>query len=98
ACRTRESRQIKKAARVLPDPVGAEIKTSRPAAISGQPLICGSVGDPKREVNHSAMRGSKTESGIAVYSDCPIHATSLVSTSLCIAGLTRRGLHARPRL
>ena len=34
------------AASVLPEPVGAEISTSRPARISGQPWICGSVGSP----------------------------------------------------
>src|ERR1017187_6559745 len=62
--RTSESRQMRNAASVLPDPVGAEISTSRPLAISLQPLICGSVGDPKRLVNHSATSGSKLENGI----------------------------------
>ncbi len=58
AARTSRSRQIRNAASVLPDPVGAEIRTSRPARISGQPRICGSVGAAKREVNHSATSGS----------------------------------------
>ena len=40
--------QTRNAASVLPEPVGAEISASRPARISGQPSICGSVGLPKR--------------------------------------------------
>src|SRR5215471_5631192 len=36
--------QTRKAARVLPDPVGAAISVSRPAAISVQPPVCGRVG------------------------------------------------------
>ena len=49
----------------LPDPVGAEISTSRPARISGQPCNCGPVGLPKRRSNHSAISGSKPERGMA---------------------------------
>ena len=47
AARTRPSRQIRNAASVLPEPVGAEIRTSWPARISGQPRSCGSVGRGK---------------------------------------------------
>src|SRR5581483_9561756 len=54
--------QTRNAANVLPEPVGAEMRASRPARITGQPWIWGSVGAPKRSVNHSAMRGSKAES------------------------------------
>ena len=45
-------------ASVLPEPVGAAINVSRPAAISGQPRACGSVGPSgKRRRNHSATAG-----------------------------------------
>ncbi len=64
AARTKRSRQMRNAASVLPDPVGAEISTSRPARISGHPSICGSVACPKRRVNHSEIRGSKSERGV----------------------------------
>src|ERR1700730_10275564 len=56
--------QMRNAARVLPDPVGAEIKTLRPASISGQPCTCGSVACGKRAANQSATRGTTGESGI----------------------------------
>ena len=65
AARTRPSRQIRNAASVLPDPVGAEIRTLRPVRISRQPAICGSVGFPNRLVNHSDTNGSKSDSGIS---------------------------------
>ena len=42
ALRTRRSMQIRNAASVLPEPVGAEISVVRPARISGQPCSCGS--------------------------------------------------------
>src|SRR5215467_3024954 len=42
--RYRRSMQTRKAARVLPEPVGAAISVSRPAAISAQPRACGGVG------------------------------------------------------
>src|SRR5687768_11841395 len=59
AVRTRRSRHRRNAASVFPDPVGAEIRTSRPRAISGQPRICGSVAPSNRAENHSLTRGSK---------------------------------------
>src|ERR1700674_536367 len=49
--------QIRKAARVLPDPVGAEISVVRPASICGQPCSCGSVGVPNLRTNHSCTIG-----------------------------------------
>jgi hypothetical protein len=52
----------RKAASVFPDPVGAEISTSRPSRMKGQPWIWGSVGAPRRVSNHSATRGSKEDS------------------------------------
>src|SRR5215467_4144249 len=47
----------RKAASVLPDPVGAEISVVRPARMWGHPCSCGSVGVPNRETNHSATSG-----------------------------------------
>jgi len=49
--------QARKAASVLPDPVGAEISVVRPARICGQPCSWGSVGVPNLRVNHSATSG-----------------------------------------
>ena len=47
-------------ASVLPDPVGAAISVSRPAAMSGQPWAWGSVGPSgNRRRNHSATTGWK---------------------------------------
>src|SRR6266568_173696 len=57
--------QIKKAASVFPEPVGAEMSTLRPAAISGQPCSWGSVACWNRESNHSETRGSKPARGMA---------------------------------
>ena len=61
--RTRESMQARKAARVLPLPVGAEMSVLRRARMCGQPAICGSVGVPKRAVNHSRTTGCAQERG-----------------------------------
>ena len=47
ACGPNRRDTIKNAARVLPEPVGAEMSTSPPARMSGQPRICGSVGRRK---------------------------------------------------
>ena len=54
--------QSRNAASVFPDPVGAEIRTSCPSRIFGHPCTCGSVGLPKRVVNHSVTKGSNKES------------------------------------
>src|SRR5690348_1152530 len=53
ALRTGRSIQARKAARVLPEPVGAEISVVLPARMCGQPSDCGSVGVPKRPINQS---------------------------------------------
>src|SRR5436190_11238497 len=44
---------LKKAAKVLPVPVGEIINTFLPAAMDGQALFCGGVGDEKRFLNQS---------------------------------------------
>src|SRR5215469_6311841 len=48
---------IRKAASVLPEPVGAEIRVVFPEAMCGQPYCCGSVGVPNRDTNQSRTSG-----------------------------------------
>src|ERR1019366_3146791 len=65
--------QARKAARVLPEPVGAEIKVVRPARMCGQPCSWGSVGVPKRRTNHSCTRGwaqAREEGTDSIRQDC----------------------------
>src|SRR5262249_49977667 len=60
--RSPRSRSIatRKAASVLPDPVGAAISVSPPEAIAGQPSACGSVGPSgKRSANQVRTAGGK---------------------------------------
>src|SRR5881396_3522581 len=54
------------AAKVLPDPVGAAIRTSRRSRISGQARTCGSVGAANRLANHRAIVEWKPVSDIAL--------------------------------
>src|SRR5579863_6910757 len=56
----------RKAASVLPEPVGDAIRVLRPAMIDGQARSCGSVGVPKRPVNQPATAGWKVDKGMAV--------------------------------
>src|SRR5579884_2368109 len=56
--------QIRNAARVFPEPVGAEISVVLPERISGQPCSCGSVGVPKRPTNHSRTSGCAQSSAL----------------------------------
>ena len=51
------------AASVLPDPVGAEIRTCSPEAIAGHAWAWAGVGASNAEVNQSRTRGVKAESG-----------------------------------
>src|SRR6186997_2688108 len=48
---------------VLPDPVGAWIRTWPPAAIAGHPRLWGGVGASKVPSNHARVAGEKTVSG-----------------------------------
>src|SRR6516164_1313141 len=57
------SRHQRKAARVLPVPVGARIRALSPRAITGQPRRCGAVGSSKTARNHSFVTGWKHEKG-----------------------------------
>ena len=47
----------RKAASVLPDPVGAAISVWRPAWIAGQAARCGAVGSAKLRPNQPATAG-----------------------------------------
>ncbi len=48
-------------ANVLPEPVGAAIRTSEPACTSGHPLACASVAPSgKRAANQLAMAGCRS--------------------------------------
>src|SRR5580704_6802342 len=49
--------QARNAAKVFPEPVGAQINVLRRARISGQPCSCGSVGVPNLLTNHSRTSG-----------------------------------------
>src|SRR5438270_8875711 len=57
ALRTNRSMQVRNAASVFPEPVGAEISAVFPARMCGQPWSCGSVGVPKRPRNQSRTSG-----------------------------------------
>jgi len=58
---------MRNAARVLPEPVGAEIRTSSPVRMAGQPWICGSVGSPK--LLHEPFFDERVESGFHVFEE-----------------------------
>ena len=58
----RRSIAYRNAASVLPDPVGAEIRTCSPDAIAGQACSCAAVGASKAPLNHSRVRALKTSS------------------------------------
>src|ERR1700760_2868622 len=51
------SMQMRNAARVLPDPVGAEMRVGRPSRIGGHPNSWGEVGLPNLLRNHSCTTG-----------------------------------------
>src|SRR5580704_5147961 len=56
-CRTRSSIAARKAASVLPDPVGAAMRVWRPALIAGHALACAGVGEAKLSANQFATAG-----------------------------------------
>src|SRR5688572_3912994 len=53
----------RKAASVLPEPVGAAMRTSRPERITGQPAAWASVGAAKRRRNQAWRTGWKGARG-----------------------------------
>src|ERR1035437_1990151 len=70
SCSSLASRSIahRNAASVLPEPVGAEIRTCSPEAIAGPACSCVPVGGADAPWNHSRVRGLKAVSGIALLS------------------------------
>src|ERR1700730_6783021 len=56
-CRTRLSIAARKAASVLPDPVGAAMRVWRPALIAGHASACAGVGEAKLSLNQFATAG-----------------------------------------
>jgi hypothetical protein len=63
--RVRSSRAHKKAASVLPDPVGAMTSAFSPAEMACHAPICAAVGRAKTSRNQVAVAGEKTSSGSA---------------------------------
>jgi len=57
----RRSIAARKAARVLPDPVGARTSVLSPLAMAGHPSFCARVGASKVSANHSPTAGRKGE-------------------------------------
>ncbi|MNN48596.1 hypothetical protein D3C81_1630850 [compost metagenome] len=57
ASRTIRSRQGRRAARVLPEPVGAAISVLCPAAILTHASCCTRVGEPKDCLNQASITG-----------------------------------------
>ncbi len=53
----------RKAASVLPEPVGAWMRTLPPRAIAGQPAACAGVGAENACVNQSRVAGLNEASG-----------------------------------
>ncbi len=65
ASRTSWSMPARKAASVLPEPVGAATSVVSPARMRGQPSACASVGRSKRRSNQARTTGWKAASGPA---------------------------------
>src|SRR5258707_3218970 len=54
----------RKAANVLPEPVGADSSTCSARAIAGQACVCACVGSPKADSNHFSTWGAKPPGSI----------------------------------
>src|SRR5437868_1696293 len=100
ALRTSRSMQAKNAARVLPEPVGAEISVLRPETMWGHPSSWGSVGVPKQRTNQSRTSGCAQakagESGSMAYFKMKVHFRQMFAArfALCVV----KSLHvASPR-
>jgi hypothetical protein len=61
---------VRKAARVLPEPVGATTSVSSPRSIASQAAACAGVGASKDSANHAAAAGENeagsTGAGVAI--------------------------------
>src|SRR4051794_35188094 len=62
--RTSVSIAARNAASVLPEPVGAAIRTFFPSLIAGQASACAGVGAPKLRANQSATAGWNSEARV----------------------------------
>jgi hypothetical protein len=60
----RSSIAVMKAAKVLPEPVGAAISTLRPALIAGHACVCVAVGARKLRSNQATTAGWNNENGL----------------------------------
>ena len=69
---------LRKAASVLPEPVGAAISTLRPAVIAGQASACAGVGAAKLWSNHARNRGVKNVQ-CSWGKDCRVKRSDMVS-------------------
>src|SRR5262249_38028200 len=74
AWRSSASTDQRNAARVLPDPVGAAISVSAPAAMAGHPASCAGVAVPKRAPNQRDTSGEND----ATPPPCIPHGPSIV--------------------
>ena len=80
---------------VLPEPVGAWIRTCAPDAIAGQPSGCGGVGASNVRSNQARVAGEKAASGSMQPGYRPwLGRTSVPSTS---EALSERGRIVRGR-
>src|ERR1700733_8495718 len=88
-CRTRSSIAARKAASVLPDPVGAAMRVWRPALIAGHALACAGVGEVKLPANQFATAGWNRVSmtpegrGAAERFPAPVRAFKVETKSEC---------------
>src|ERR1700722_7831938 len=64
-CRTKSSIAARKAASVLPDPVGAAMRVWRPGLIAGHAWACAGVGEAKLSANQFASAGWNRVSKLA---------------------------------
>ena len=77
-CRISSSIAARKAASVLPEPVGAAIRVWRPALIAGQASACAGVGALKLPANHAATAGWNSDWKLAGAGDASEGATARI--------------------
>src|ERR1700722_14370928 len=88
-CRTRSSIAARKAASVLPDPVGAAMRVWRPPFIDGPASACAAVGAAKLSANQFATAGWNSVSRAVDACDAaerrraPLRAAEVVAKSEC---------------
>src|SRR5918994_4674563 len=88
----------RKPASVLPEPVGAAMSASKPAAMSGHPWACGSVGPSgNRRSNHVRTAGWKSASPRAVGPVSPDTVAVAASVISSTAPILARGCDKQRR-